>query len=147
MLELMAAMTIFAVGVMAFLANFFGNARAIEVTRDRDDARIAIENAAEMLRGADFASIYSTYHGTTVEVPSLEAPEGGPAQVTITCFVDETTLPGEFGPVLDLDGAGGLSTTDCSTTYKLLPVRLSLTFLSQDVPRGEAFYLLMTDRS
>ena len=57
---------------------------------------------------------------------------GNPARVHATCFVNELKIPTEFGPVIDLDGDGVLKTSDCSTTYELLPVRLQLTFVAPD---------------
>jgi prepilin-type N-terminal cleavage/methylation domain-containing protein len=145
LLELTAAMTILTVGLLSFLANFFATAGAMEVTRKRDDMRIAFENAAELLRNADHGSLYANYHNTTLDIPALEAPGGGPAQVHIACFVDETAIPAEFGPVVDLDGDGTLGTADCSTSYTLLPVRLTLTFTIRDQARTQEFYMLISD--
>ncbi len=105
--------------------------------------RVALENVSEFLRNGDFGTLYATYHGTNVEVPELEDPGGGPAKVTITCYVDETTLPAEFGPVLDLDGKGGLATTDCSATYRLLPIELSIRYVDRGVVVTRGVHLLI----
>ena len=71
---------------------------------------------------------------------------GGAAKVTITCYVDETTLPAEFGPVLDLDGNGGLATTDCSATYKLLPVELIVTYVDRGFVETRQVHLLIGEK-
>ena len=67
------------------------------------------------------------------ELASLRDAAGSPARVAVQFFLNETDLPAEFGPILDLDGDGALDTVDCSDTYQLLPARLTLTY---DTPRG-----------
>ena len=42
--------------------------------------------------------------------------------------MNEKAIPPEFGPVFDIDGTNGLSNTNASADYKLLPVQLTLTY-------------------
>ena len=116
LLELMAALTILAVGILGYLSTFFTNSGAIASTRERDDVRIALENVAERLRNTDLQTLLADFDGTTVPAPPLKGPNSAPATVQITCFVNELALPPEFGPVQDLDGSGSLDSTNCSTT-------------------------------
>jgi hypothetical protein len=58
----------------------------------------------------------------------LERDDGQTAYIEVECLINEATIPATFGPILDIDSQGGLETTDCSTSYKLLPVRLALSF-------------------
>ncbi len=120
-------MTIILVGLLGFFSTFYVNFGATRSTAQRDEAGVALDTASETLRNADFDTLYSTYHGTSIAVPQLQAPKGGAARIDVICFVDETSLPAEFGPILDINGSGGLQTTDCSSNYKLLPVRLQVT--------------------
>lgn len=146
LIELVVALTFITLGIVGVFSVFFVNSVASQSTGQRDEMRVALENVSELVRFADFKTLYATYHGTNVEVPELEDPGGGPAKVTITCYVDETTLPAEFGPVLDLDGKGGLATTDCSATYKLLPVELSVTYVDRGFVETRQVHLLIGEK-
>ena len=143
LIELVVALTFITLGILGVFSVFFVNSVASQSTGQRDEMRVALENVSELVRFADFKTLYATYHGTNVEVPELEDPGGGPAKVTITCYVDETTLPAEFGPVLDLDGKGGLATTDCSATYRLLPIELSISYVDRGVVARREVHLLI----
>jgi len=47
--------------------------------------------------------------------------------------VDETYIPYYvFGPVTDIDGNPSTTSSDCSTTYKMLPTRVILWYQEQD---------------
>ena len=65
------------------------------------------------------------------------APVGG--------LVNETTLSSAYGPVIDLDGDGAMTTTDVSTTYKLLPTRLTLTFKTAAGMETRSMFLMLTN--
>jgi len=92
----------------------------------------------EYFRSTDFASLYNWYNNTTFEMPALEGDENyyyyyypyyeNAARATVTFYVNELAIPAEFGPILDIDGSGGLNNSDCSTSYKLLPTRITLTY-------------------
>ena len=63
------------------------------------EVHVAFEMVAETLVDATLQDVYNNFHGTNIAVPSLEAPGGGPAQLEIDCFIDESSLPAEFGGV------------------------------------------------
>ena len=143
-LEFLTSLGILTVGVLSFFSLFQAQLSADSTLADQDQARIALDNAADLLRRADFREIYAQYHDVALPVPSLKGPDGADAQLEIQCFVDELAIPAEFGPVLDLDGIDGLENTDCSVGYRLLPVRLSLSFLGKEnlVRTREIFLML-----
>jgi hypothetical protein len=128
LLEMMFALVIFTVGLLGFLSSYRSVFQSGEDARHLDRVQLAFMNVAAGLRHDEFADLYADRHGTTVVAPGLTAPDGSPARVQVTCFVNETALPAEFGPVIDIDGDGALSTSDCSSTYRILPVRLRLTY-------------------
>jgi hypothetical protein len=128
LLEMMFALVIFTVGLLGFLSSYRSMFRASEDSRYLDRVEIALRNVAAELRHGDFDTLYATRNGTAIPVVGLGDPGGGPAQIQIACFVNETTLPADFGPVLDIDGDGTLSASDCSSSYRVLPVRLRLTY-------------------
>ena len=110
------------------------------------DANRAME--AELLRlvkRSPFDALYANYNRASIAVPVLRGPAGDPAQVQVTCFVNELTLPAEFGPVFDIGRRGGLDNPDCSSTYKVLPVRLSLTHAGGDGTETREVYLVLVD--
>lgn len=132
LLELAIALAILTIGLLGFFTAFHSNLRAGGTTELRDEVRLAFENVTETLRSAPFETLYANYDGVTIQVPHLLAPDGGLAEVAVACVVNETAIPAAFGPLADLDGNPAANQTDCSTTYKLLPVRLSLSYLDVD---------------
>ncbi len=143
LIEMLFALSILTVGLLGFFAAFTVNFTTADEVSDHDEARVAMERVAEELRSADFDTLYQDYNGATFEVPYLSVDtststttaytttgygSSTPASIQSTLYVNEHALPAEFGPILDIDGSGGLQTADCSATYKLLPVRLTITF-------------------
>lgn len=144
LVELVIALTLLTVGLLAFFFTLYANFRAGGRMTDLDRVRVSLDNVAEQLRIAPFPEVFKQYHATNIEVPELEGPDNLPARVQISCYVNELKIPTEFGPVLDIDGKGGLETADCSATYEVLPVRLRLEYLGTDgvVERREQYLIL-----
>lgn len=160
LLELMFAMTIFLVGLLGFLFSFQSNATATRDIVDQDFSASTVTNLREYMRVLDFDTLYSNYDGSTWWIPAglqtvdpdqvtmgSRQEDGFWPRVQVDFFVDETTLPAEFGPVGDLDGDGALLTTDCSTTYKLLPARFTLYYDDVNDPDNERHYLIFASDS
>jgi len=143
LIEAMIALTVLTVGVLGFLFSFHANFRATRELGNRDLAQVAMESAAENLKAADFGTLYDNYKGATFPAPDLIQPDGNPAKVTVSFDVNETALPGEYGPLEDIDGDGVLNTVDASTTYILLPTRLTLTYLMSYGPETKTMYLVL----
>ena len=132
LVELTLGLSVLTTGVLGFYFTLFANVRATNSTADLDSVRVALEDTSEIMRNADFATAYASYNGKTYTNGELKGPDGGPAPLVVTCHVDETQLPAEFGPVVDIDGDGAMNTTDCSTSYNILPVQLTLTYLDSN---------------
>jgi len=142
LVEIMIALAILSVGLLAFFNSFASNFRAGRDLTERDEVRVALEDVTEALRSTDFSTLYTDYNGVALEAPYLEGDTmGSPATVQVTCYVNEKKIPSEFGPVLDLDGTGGLSNTDASADYKLLPVQLTLTYGTSSGTETRNIYL------
>lgn len=144
LIELVISLTILSIGLLGYYFVFYSNFRGAERMQDLDKVRVSLENAAELVKGYPFREAYAKFHGSSIEAPDLAGPDGEVTSVRVTCYVNETAIPPEFGPIQDLDGDGVLETADCSTTYKLLPVRLSLAFMNSadDVEKRELFIVL-----
>jgi Tfp pilus assembly protein PilW len=147
LVELMVALALLTTGLLAFFVSFTSNFRAAQDLTERDEVRVALENVTETLRASPFSEIYNNFHGAVLEAPYLVAPDGTNATCTVRCYVDETALPAAFGPVLDLDGSGGLTTMDCKDSYKLLPVRLTLNYATTYGPETRDLFLVIGDDS
>ncbi len=145
LVELVIALVILTVGLLGFFFSFHSTFRAGARTADLDDVRVVLDNVTEALKRSPFDALYANYNRASIAVPELRGPAGDPAQVQVTCFVNELTLPAEFGPVFDIDGRGGLDNPDCSSTYKVLPVRLSLTHAGDDGTETREVYLVLVD--
>jgi hypothetical protein len=127
----------------------------------RDLASAAFSNTVEQIVTADFATLYDTYQNTSIApttgsgTPSsnvttigrLLDPSGTPARVFVNFDVNEMALPAEYGPLLDLDGDGVLSNTDCSGYYELLPAHLTLTYQTSSGPVTRHLFIVLGSRS
>lgn len=128
LVEIMIAIALLSIGLLSFISSFAANFRAGRDLTERDEVRVALENVTEALREANFSEIYNDYNGAFLEAPYVDDGSGNPSAVQVACYVNEKGIPAEFGPVFDLDGTGGLSNTNASADYKLLPVQLTLTY-------------------
>ena len=173
LLELIMAISLLTVGVLGFLHSFQSYARATSDMLARDRASTMVHNSLRLLQSADFASVRETYDGKllpleeilhalsglvdlggllgddeepeSVDLGELLAPDGEVAGVQVDFFVNELSLPPEFGPILDLDGDGTLATADCSATYLILPTRLRLTYQTLAGPVTEEVFVVLRD--
>ncbi len=143
LVEAMIAITVLTIGVLGFLFSFQANFRATREMGNRDLAAVAMETAVERLRSANFATIYATYQGYTFPADGLLAPDGSAAVVRVRFDVNETTLPAEYGPVLDIDGDGAKSTVDASAKYVLLPTCLTLSYQMSYGAEVKRLYLVL----
>jgi Tfp pilus assembly protein PilW len=143
LIEMMFGLTILTVGLLGFFVAYTANFSATQETASNDEASAALEDIAEALRSSDFETLYSNYNYSWFEVPGLQIQGtytyeyGGtygtynysyPAYAFVYFYTNEAYLPSEFGPLVDIDGDGARNTTDCSTTYELLPALISLSY-------------------
>jgi Tfp pilus assembly protein PilV len=142
LVEAMVALTVLTVGVLGFLFSFQANFRATREMGNRDLAQAALENAVETLHSASFGTLYTTYQGARLPASGLLDPTGNPAQVVVQFDVNETLLAAEYGPVTDIDGDGANTTTNASTSYVLLPARLTLDYQMSYGPESKTVYLI-----
>ncbi len=147
LIEVVIAMTLLTVGLLGYLRAFASCSTLTDDVSEYEKARLTLENTAETLRNADFNTAYANYNWAFLETPGLNSGYypgyNINAFVIVNCFVDENNLPAEFGPILDLDGSGGLENSNCSATYSLLPVKLSLNFAVGKTSRTMDHYLVL----
>jgi hypothetical protein len=108
---------------------------------------VALDSAVETLRAASFQTLYGTYQNFSFPAPGLVDSTNSPAVVQLQFFVNETTLPVEFGPVLDIDGDGAKTTVSASASYVLLPARLTLTYQMSYGPETKTLFLVLGAQS
>src|SRR6185503_7558895 len=142
MIELAMSMVLLTVGVLSLIWIAQSAYRAQRDIVRNDQVSALFVNAVETLKSAPFSSLYQTYNGKTIapvagtaasltgvkDLGALKDAAGNPAQVTVDFFVNETALPAQFGPVLDINKDGLLSSVNCATSYVLLPARLRVTY-------------------
>lgn len=143
LLELILAMTLLSVGVLSFLGSFVANHRAVGTIQGLDRASFALATTAERIAATDLEDVYDAFHGVSIDVPELRSPTGGAAQIVVRCHVDETAIPAAFGPVEDIDGDPGQQTSDASSTYRILPVQLTLTYDTFYGPETREVYTIL----
>src|SRR5262245_53216734 len=141
LIEAMIALTVLTVGVLGFMFSFQANFRATREISARDLAQTSMDSAIETLRSANFSTLYATYQNYKFPTSGLQATSFGQPVVNVQFHVNETTLPTEYGPLWDIDGDGALKTTNCSTSYILLPTRLTLTYQMNFGPETKTVYV------
>lgn len=158
LVELMIAMSIFAVGVLGLLSVNQSLFRTNQDLSNQDLASTALASAAETLCTTDFLSVYSTYSNRYLSPPPplavdpqsatvgrLRDVDGNPARVLVQFDTDETNLPAEYGPIADLDGDDELSTVDVSGSYRVLPARLELSYQTANGMETKRLYIVLSN--
>lgn len=144
LVEVAVALSLLSVGILAFMNSYVTNYRAFTTVAEIDEVHMAFEMVAETFVNESLQDVYNNFHGTGVNVP-LEKPGGGMATVDIDCFIDESSIPAQFGGVVDLYGnppptapvAGPLA------NLKILPVRLRVTYATFNGPVTRALYIVL----
>ena len=146
LVELVIALTLLAVGIMGFMSSYVSNVRSADEAIDMGQVRVAMDNVVEAMRTTPLSDIYLQYQGSILEAPDLERLSPSvPATAQVTCYVNERSLPAEFGGITDLDADRSTASADCSATYRLLPVRLLLTYGTRYGATTREVYVLLTN--
>jgi hypothetical protein len=143
LVEVMIAVTVLSVGVLGFMFSFQSNFKATRDIVTRDRAQAALMSAAEILRAANFSTLYAMYEGAAYTAGGLTSPDGGQAAVRVHFDVNETAMPAEYGPIHDIDGDGAMVTANASTSYVLLPTRLTLSYQAAYGPETRTLYMVL----
>lgn len=158
LLEVTIAISVLVLGIVGSMQTMILLERSAERTRESDRATQAARQVLEKIQAEAFPEAFRRYNGTTADdpgtgvapgcnfaVPGLSArpddPDGMPGEV------DFPTPPGMPGvlredivdPLLgmprDLNGDGIIDgTTNCATTYKILPVRIRVRWIGAAGP-------------
>src|SRR5262245_51337963 len=110
LLEVMITLTILTLGIVGVLSAIRTNYRVTRDLASQDQAHFAFETAINTLRATPFASLCTTLQDSVLTVPWDTLNCGAAAQVQVHFDTNERTLPAEYGPVVDLDGDGLMST-------------------------------------
>ena len=143
MVEVAVALSLLSVGILAFMNSYVTNYRAFSTVSEIDEVHMAFEMVAETLVDESLQDVYNNFDATNIAVPKLEAPGGGAAQVEIDCFMDENSIPAEFGGVVDIYGNPGTPVAGPLANLKILPVRLRVTYATYYGPQTRALYVVL----
>lgn len=143
LVEFAVAISILSIGILAFMNSYVTNYRAFSTVNELDEVHVAFELVAETLVNETLENVYNNFDGANISVPNLEAPAGGPAQVEIDCFIDESAIPAEFGGVVDIYGNPASQVAGPLTNLKILPVRLRVTYATFQGPQTRALYVVL----
>jgi len=143
LIEVMLALTILAVAVLAFSQALIATSRSTATTREMALAEQAVRQVVESMHAAEFAEVFALYDssaandpdgagtapGQDFDVPGLDALSGdGDGMVGEVVFPEgapgvlrEDLAQVELGMPRDLNG-DGIDANDHSGDYQLLPV-------------------------
>jgi hypothetical protein len=100
---------------------------------------------AETLRASPFGQTAITYGSYSFLVPGLASGTG-----PVRLFVNETdTSPDArvLGLPRDLNGDGLVATTNVSSSYYLLPIKIEISWSGHGGPETEALYMMLAQES
>ena len=143
LVEVAVALSLLTVGILAFMNSYITNYRAFSTVSELDEVHMAFEMVAETLVDESPQDVYNNFDGANIAVPNLEAPGGGEAQLEIDCFIDENSIPAEFGGVVDIYGNPGTPVAGPLANLKILPVRLRVTYATYYGPQTRALYVVL----
>ncbi|MEI6233366.1 MAG: prepilin-type N-terminal cleavage/methylation domain-containing protein [Planctomycetota bacterium] len=133
LIELMVAMSILAIGILGSMSALI-SISALE-TANHDDliaVNISRQKLAE-IQTQSFQTIFTFYgpNGAQNSFPVTPLPNGTGKLVFPTNAagaLDETINDTDLGMPMDLNSNGSASDTDVSTSYKLLPLRIEISW-------------------
>ncbi|MFN0059623.1 MAG: hypothetical protein ACKVX7_14295 [Planctomycetota bacterium] len=137
LVDLLIAISLLTLGVLAHCLVAFDCIRLAEASRTNDQVVVALRNAIGELRQVPFNAIETNFGAGSGQEAFWLDLDGQLAFVEPTdffatggfeFFTDEDSLPAEFGATnnsLDLNGNGSIEAGTISN-YKVLPVRISL---------------------
>lgn len=105
------------------------------------DVQDVANQPQDLVAGVGIGAVYRRYHGATLAIDDL--PSG---RVTIECFPDEPSVPDAFGGPRDLNFDNDAEDVNLSdgTDLKLVPMRLTLTFVEETVTQTITVHRFIT---
>lgn len=143
--ELVVALGVIAVALVALLGVIFSSGALQETTRERAAAYNFIRKLLEEMRSTpQFNQIYPLYKSGGANFPTeaylqqhlgLNPPASG-SQLTIQFpekngTLNESVVEADLGMPKDLDWSGSVEDRDVSATYKILPVKIIVRWSSK----------------
>lgn len=139
LLEVMISLTLLVIAFLGCAPFLVASARSYDLIMEESIAIQALRQQAETIRGIPFGRIATTCAGTTFTSDKI----GGSG--TIRVFVNENDSSADarlLGLPRDLDGDGRVATTDVTSKYLLLPIRIDINWQGSRGPESKALYLL-----
>lgn len=142
LIEVMIACSLLSMLMLGVAGMFFAELRHMETCKVSYEALTAlrsfladaqgIANADEDLANQQgIGAVYNRFHGKTLPAPNF--PEG---RITIKCFADEATVPGELGGPQDLnfdgDSEDNLGGQTNGYDLRLVPMMCLLTYRARN---------------
>ncbi len=138
LVEIAIAISILAIGALAFAGTFVNTAQLSQDTRDTRVITVAMKNVLETLHAEHFPSLTTNYGQGTAN-PSFWCTDDGtvvftdPGNASVTgsieFFNDESSIPASFAGLnggFDLNADGTVSSGPVSD-YRILPTRITMT--------------------
>jgi len=164
LIELVLAVTVFVIGFGAIVSTMVTTSVLNESNREHAVALEAAESALDALRAETFEEAFARFNATPGDDPAdgsspgnvFDVPGLGPQAIDPDGIVGEITFPGDgvalrenaadrsLGMPRDLDGDGDVDASDCSTNYRLLPVRVRVRWAGRDGNRSIELETVLT---
>ena len=143
LLEIAMGLTILSIGLLSVFVTLHASHSALASTDAEEESAMVLENIRELIRDNDFSDAYNDFDDRIIKIDTLPGPDGKPAQVYVRCFVDEFRVQAVFPGITDLDGYPNSKRADCSDSYKLLPVMLTLKYLEGNEVRYRNHFFVL----
>ena len=165
LLELMISSTVFLLVAGAVVTALVVSSALNMTNRETALASRAAQSVIEELKGTAFDEIFARYNATAADDPTAGASPGedfavaglAPQEGDKDGFVGAIEFPGtgtalhedgddaELGLPRDLDGDGAVDADDHAGDYRILPVRVAITWNGQNGARTFELVTVLTD--
>jgi prepilin-type N-terminal cleavage/methylation domain-containing protein len=155
LIEVVMAVAVLAVGVFSLLAALASSARVRQQAAETDLAVRGATSVIERIRATAWPSVFPTFDDASFTVPGLVPPAGLTECGRVTLFVNETAIPASLGGPRDLneDDGGIPDDDDVSGTggagdparFRVLPVRITISWIGVDGYRSTTFEYMLRE--
>lgn len=135
-IELVIAMSVMAVGALTQASLTVTHYRQTDINRELIVVAEAARSQLELVRGTDFSSVLSTFHGTSAQdfdvdglAPASSDKDGRVGRVLFPMVgndLREDVTDARLGMPADLDSDGAIDSQPKNLTYRFLPVTVEI---------------------
>lgn len=144
LIEVVISLVLLTIAFVGFGSFFVLTTNSYHSVKEDTLAIHSLRQMAEKIRCVPFARIVTNCQGMTFAIDEIKASG------SVRIFINETDGSSDariLGLPRDLDGDGVASTTDVTSDYLLLPIKIEVSWTNVKGPRSESLYMLLAQET